>query len=143
MAFTQDQINRLGSSFLLIEPRIDDVVSVFYAKLFDAAPALRSLFPTDMDVQKTHMNSALKLVANNVGTLENLAEPLRQMGARHVAYGAQEAQFPVVRDIMVASLAEVAGYAWTPQLSSDWGGALDAVAGYMIEGMRQGHEQAA
>ncbi len=143
MAFTEEQINRLGSSFQLIEPRLDDVVSVFYTKLFDAAPALRSMFPDDLGGQKKHMNSALKLVANNVANIEKLAGPLREMGARHVGYGAQEAQFPVVRDIMVDSLAEVAGYVWTPQLSSDWGAALDAVAGYMIEGMRGEQAKAA
>jgi hemoglobin-like flavoprotein len=141
--FTQDQINRLGSSFQIIEPRLDDVVFAFYTKLFDEAPSLRSMFPQDMGGQKKHMNSALKLVANNIDNLENLAEPLREMGARHIAYGAEEAQFPVVRDVMVASLAEVAGYTWTPQLSSDWGEALDAVAGYMIEGMRGAQTKAA
>jgi len=143
MAFTEEQITRLGSSFQLIEPRLDDVVSTFYTKLFDAAPALRASFPTDMSGQKSHMNAALKLVAQNIGNLENLAEPLRQMGARHIGYGAEEAQFPVVRDVMVDSLSDVAGYAWTPQLSSDWGAALDAVSAYMIEGMRGAQSKAA
>ena len=101
------------------------------------------MFPEDMDSQKTHMNGALKLVIKNITNLENLADPLREMGARHIGYGAEEAQFPVVRDVMVASLAEVAGYAWTPQLSSDWGAALDTVAGYMIEGMRGTQAKAA
>ena len=143
MAFTEEQIARLGSSFQLIEPRLDDVVSVFYTKLFEAAPALRASFPKDMSGQNGHMNAALKLVAKNITNLENLAEPLRQMGARHIGYGAEEAQFPVVRDVMVESLANVAGYAWTPQLSEDWGAALDAVAGYMIEGMRDAKSKAA
>ncbi len=143
MAFTDEQINRLGSSFQLIEPRLDSVVSVFYTKLFETAPALRASFPSDMSGQRGHMNAALKLVAKNITNLENLAEPLRQMGARHIEYGAQEAQFPVVRDVMVASLADVAGYAWTPQLSADWGAALDAVSSYMIEGMREAQAKAA
>ena len=143
MAFTEEQIARLGSSFQLIEPRLDDVVSVFYTKLFEAAPSLRSAFPKDLAGQMGHMNAALKLVAKNITNLENLAEPLRQMGARHIGYGAEEAHFPVVRDVMVASLADVAGYAWTPQLGADWGAALDAVAGFMIEGMREAQSQAA
>ncbi len=143
MSFSQEQIERLESSFQLIEPRIDQVVEVFYNNLFDAAPDLRAAFPKDLTAQQAHMNSALKLVAKNIGNMENLAEPLRQMGARHVGYGAQEAQFPVVRDIMVKSFGEVAGYAWTSQLASDWGSALDVVAGYMIEGMRGSESKAA
>jgi hemoglobin-like flavoprotein len=143
MPFTEEQINRLGLSFQLIEPRLDDVVSVFYTKLFEAAPSLRSMFPENMGGQVSHMNTALKLVAKNITNLDSLAEPLREMGARHVGYGAEEGQFPVVRDILVESLSEIAGYAWTPQLSSDWGAALDTVAGYMIEGMRGAQSKAA
>lgn len=143
MSFTESQLERLGASFQLIEPRLDEVVTTFYAKLFEAAPSLRSMFPTDLKGQKIHMNSALKLVAKNIANLDALAEPLRDMGTRHVGYGAEEAQFPVVRDLMIASLSDVAGYAWTPQLSSDWGEALDVVAGYMIEGMQESQSKAA
>jgi hemoglobin-like flavoprotein len=143
MAFNQDQIDRLSSSFALVEPRLDDVIATFYTKLFETAPSVRELFPDDMSGQKKHLGSALKLVAQNVSDIEKLADPLRQMGARHVGYGAQEAHYPVVRDTMLFALSEVAGYAWTPQLNDDWGAALNAVAGYMIEGQQQAEAKAA
>ncbi len=143
MAFTEEQINRLAASFALVEPRMDAVISTFYTKLFETAPAVRSMFPADMSGQEKHLGSALKLVAKNVANIENLAEPLREMGARHAGYGTQEAHYPVVRDTMIFALSEVAGYAWTPQLSEDWGTALNAVAGYMIEGQKQAESKAA
>ncbi len=143
MDFDEDLVARLTTSFRIIEPQIDEVVSIFYTRLFESAPHIRSMFPNDMGRQKKHMVNALLLVAKNVPNIENLIEPLREMGARHIDYGAQEAHFPIVRDTMVYALKQVAGYTWTPQLDADWTHALDVIAGYMIEGMREAHAQAA
>jgi len=143
MALNQAQIDRLTSSFQAVEPQLDLVVSVFYGKLFETAPAIRSMFPDDLGKQKQHMVSALMLVAKNIPNIENLAVPLREMGARHVGYGAEEAHFPVVRNTMVFALGEVAGYIWTQQIADDWSTALDAIAGYMIEGMNESKAKAA
>lgn len=143
MAFNEDQINRLSLSFKIIEPRLGEVISSFYTKLFETAPQVRGLFPAEMDEQEKHLGSALKLVAQNAADIENLAGPLREMGARHAGYGTEEAHYPVVRDTMLFALAEVAGYAWTPQLNEDWGSALNAVAAYMIEGQQQAQAKAA
>ena len=134
MAFTEEQLTRLGSSYQLVEPKLDEVVADFYTRLFDAAPSVRSMFPQDMSGQQNHLASAIKLVAQNVGNIENLADPLREMGARHVGYGAQEEHYPIVRDTLVGSLAHIAGSAWNEDLTDDWTQALNAVAGYMIEG---------
>ncbi len=143
MAFDNDLINRLSTSFRIIEPQLDEVVTVFYRQLFEAAPQIRSMFPDDLGRQKKHMVNALLLVAKNVPDIENLIEPLREMGARHISYGTREEHFPIVRDTMVYALGQVAGYTWTPQLNDDWTHALDVISGYMIEGMRQAHAQAA
>lgn len=140
MALKQDQIERLGASYQLLEPRLDQLVSDFYDRLFLAAPQVRSMFPQDMSNQKQHLGGAIKLVAKHIANIDQLAQPLREMGARHVGYGAQEAHYPVVRDTLVASMAEISGYAWTQNLTNDWTAALNAVAGYMLEGA-QAHEQ--
>ncbi len=143
MPFSEDQINRLATSFRIVEPQLDEVVAIFYTRLFEAAPHFRSMFPNDLGRQKKHMVNALLLVAKNVPNIENLADPLREMGVRHKDYGAEVAHFAIVRDTMVYALAQVAGYTWTPQLNEDWMQALDVIAGYMIEGMNGAHAQAA
>lgn len=134
MSFSEDQIDRLASSYALLEPRLDTLVENFYDRLFTTAPGVRSMFPDDMSTQRSHLASALRLVAKNIANIDSLAEPLRAMGARHIGYGAQEAHYPVVRDTLVASMAEVADDAWTDRIGADWKAALNAVAGFMIEG---------
>lgn len=128
---------RLTASFELLAPRAAHVVERFYDKLFEAAPAARALFPADMAAQKRHLATALALVVRHAANLPELAEPLREMGARHVRYGAAEAHYPIVRDVLVATLAEQAGTSWSVELTRDWRAALDAVASYMLEGARR------
>jgi len=130
-------IERIRSSFQLLAPRGQDVVNDFYERLFRTAPSVRPLFPDDMSGQKGHLLAALGLVVKHADNLGALTEPLHEMGARHVGYGAQPAHYGVVRDTLLATLAQFAGGAWTPQLEADWTAALNAVAGVMLEGARK------
>lgn len=116
---------------------------MFYQRLFETAPQVRGLFPDAMERQKKHMTAALLLVAKNIADLEYLRGPLEQMGKTHIGYGAQEAHFPVVRDNMIAAIAEVTGDTWTDELNQDWTMALDTIAGYMIDGIRDVESKAA
>lgn len=128
---------RLTTSFELLAPRAEQLVERFYTRLFEAAPAARALFPADLTAQRRHLAAALALVARNAANLPGLAEPLREMGARHVRYGATAAHYPLVRDVLLATLAEQAGTGWSEQLAQDWRAALDVVAGFMLEGARR------
>jgi hemoglobin-like flavoprotein len=51
-----------------------------------------------------------------------------------VGYGARPEHYPVVAEVLIASMAAVAGPAWTPEYEQAWGDALGVVAAVMIEG---------
>ena len=51
-----------------------------------------------------------------------------------MAYGARPAHYPVVGEVLIASMAEVAGEAWRPEYERAWAAAFDIVAGAMLEG---------
>jgi nitric oxide dioxygenase len=59
---------------------------------------------------------------------------LRDLGARHVKYGAEPEHYPVVGEVLIASMAEIAGPAWRPEYERAWGKAFGIVAGAMLEG---------
>lgn len=128
----------LKASFKAVEPRANEVVDRFYEKLFTTAPGVRSLFPKDMGAQKRHLLAALSLVVKDSHRLEVLAAPLREMGKRHVAYGAKPEHYPVVRDTLLATLAEFAGSLWTGPMAAAWEGAINSVAGVMLAGAAEG-----
>lgn len=128
-------LEALETSFDLVAPRGDELMDVFYARLFAAAPAVEPLFAgTDLRRQKTMLLGALVLLRKSLRNLDGIVPTLRELGAKHVAYGAVPAHYPVVGAVLLASMAEVAGEAWTQEFQAAWSEAYGVVAGAMLEG---------
>jgi methyl-accepting chemotaxis protein len=129
------QVELLETSFDLIAPDGDRLMDEFYARLFATAPAVKPLFAgADLRRQKAMLLSALVLVRKSLRDLDRLVPSLRALGARHVAYGAEEAHYAVVGEVLLASMAQIAGDAWRPEYAAAWADAYAVVAGVMIEG---------
>jgi methyl-accepting chemotaxis protein len=132
------EIDTLETSFDLIAPRGEELVDIFYRRIFEAAPAVEPLFArTDMRKQKAMLLATLVLLRKSLRDLEAITPKLRQLGARHVGYGARPEHYPVVADVLLASMAEFAGEAWTPEVAAAWAGALNLVATAMLEGAEE------
>jgi hemoglobin-like flavoprotein len=128
-------LKALETSFDLVAPRGDELMDTFYARLFAAAPAVRPLFAaTDLSRQKTMLLGALVLLRKSLRDLDAIVPKLRDLGARHVAYGAKPDHYPVVGQVLIASMAEVAGDAWRLEFERAWSAAFDVVAGAMLDG---------
>jgi nitric oxide dioxygenase len=128
-------LHALEESFDAIAPRGDELVEVFYSRLFETAPAVIPLFAhTDMKRQKEMLLATLVLLRKSLRDLEAIVPKLRELGARHVAYGALPEHYPVVGEVLIASMAAVAGPAWNSEYEVAWGEAFGIVAGAMIEG---------
>ena len=130
-------LEALETSFDLVAPRGDELMDVFYARLFEAAPSLKPLFAgSDFKVQKTMLLGTLVLLRKSLRDLGAVVPKLHDLGARHVAYGARPEYYPVVGSVLIASMAEVAGDAWTPEFERAWAAAFEVVSGAMLEGAR-------
>jgi methyl-accepting chemotaxis protein len=128
-------LDALETSFDLVAPRGDDLVDDFYARLFATAPAVKPLFAaTDLRKQKAMLLAALVLLRKSLRDLDAIVPTLRRLGARHVAYGAQPAHYPVVGEVLIASMAEIAGEQWRPEYERAWAEAFAVVAGVMLAG---------
>ena len=131
-------LNALETSFDLVAPRGDELMDVFYARLFSAAPAVRPLFATtDFQRQKAMLLGTLVLLRKSLRDLDAIVPKLRELGARHVAYGARPEHYPVVGNVLIVSMAEIAGSAWVPAYEEAWREAFGIVAGAMLEGAAQ------
>jgi nitric oxide dioxygenase len=130
-------LEALETSFDLVAPRGDELMDEFYARLFEAAPAVKPLFPEDMRRQKTMLLGALVLLRKSLRDLDAIVPKLRELGARHVAYGAEPEHYPVVGTVLIASMAAIAGDAWTSEFEAAWSEAYGIVAATMLEGADQ------
>jgi hemoglobin-like flavoprotein len=128
-------IEALETSFDLVAPRGDELMERFYARLFDAAPAVQPLFAgADMARQRQMLLAALVLLRQSLRDLDSVVPALRKLGARHVAYGARPAHYPVVGAVLIGAMEAVAGDAWEPRYGEAWGEAFGVVAAAMLEG---------
>jgi nitric oxide dioxygenase len=127
-------VTALETSFDHVAPRGDELMDEFYGRLFAAAPAVRPLFPDDLRRQKTMLLGALVLLRKSLRDFDAIASKLRDLGARHVAYGALPDHYPVVGRALLDAMAAVAGDAWTDGYEAAWSDAFDVVAATMLEG---------
>jgi methyl-accepting chemotaxis protein len=130
-------VDTIETTFDLVAPRGDELMDVFYARLFAAAPAGGPLFAaTDIRRQKAMLLRALVLVRESLRDTDALVAKLRELAARHGAYGATPEHYIVVGEALIASLAEVAGEAWRPEHELAWGAAFALIADAMLSGDR-------
>src|SRR3954471_166913 len=127
-------INSLETSFDAIAARGEELVEDFYNRLFAAAPPLRGLFPEDMKRQRAMLLGALVLLRKSLRDLDRIVPTLKQLGARHVAYGAVPEHYPVVGEALIAAMAEVAGDGWNLRYAAAWEEAFRVVASAMLAG---------
>jgi hemoglobin-like flavoprotein len=128
-------LQALETSFDLIAPRGEELMDEFYARLFEAAPAVIPLFAgTDLKRQKAMLLGTLVLLRKSLRNLHAIVPALYELGARHVAYGAQPEHYPVVGEVLIGAMASVAGPAWSAEYEAAWTKAFGVVAGAMIDG---------
>ncbi|MCS6328133.1 MAG: PAS domain S-box protein [Nitrospira sp.] len=133
-------IELLESSFKLVAPQGDALVTRFYERLFEKYPAVKPLFKNaSISEQKKKLLASLVLVIQNLRHPEKLTPVLQDMGARHVRYGAKPAYYDAVGENLLAVLGEFAGEAWTPEVSQAWTDAYAAIKTIMLEGAKRGH----
>lgn len=108
--------------------------NAFYTRLFQVAPVVRPLFPEDMFEQSEKLWNSIVAVVEFAEDLDRLRPVLRQMGARHVAYGAQPEHYAAVVDTLLDTIAQTMGESWTAPQARAWSHVLARVADMMIEG---------
>lgn len=127
-------LEALETSFDLLAPRGDELMDLFYTRLFEAAPTVRPLFPTDMQRQKTMLLGALVLLRKSLRNLDEIVPKLRDLGARHLAYGARPEHYPLVGETLIGAMAELAGTNWQQAYEQAWSNAFNLVAATMLAG---------
>jgi methyl-accepting chemotaxis protein len=128
-------VETLEKSFDLVAPQGDELMRTFYDNLFEAAPSVRPLFAdVDMERQRQALLNMLLVLRESLRDLDDIVPDLEELGARHVEYGAQAEHYPVVGEVLIGAMAEVAGDAWKPEYTSAWQEAYQVVQGVMLSG---------
>lgn len=134
------EVETLEESFDLVAPQGDELVRRFYDRLFETAPEVKPLFErVDMDGQRQALLNMLVVLRESLRDLDDIVPDLEDLGERHVDYGAQAAHYPVVGEVLIGTMAEMAGDSWKPEYTAAWQEAYGVVQGVMLAGADKAH----
>lgn len=129
---TPGQVILVQTSFSKVAPISDQAATMFYDRLFEIAPQVRSMFPADMTEQRGKLMVMLSAVVNGLGNLPSILPAASALARRHVGYGAKAAHYPVVGAALLWTLEQGLGEAWTPEVADAWTAAYGTLSTYMI-----------
>jgi hemoglobin-like flavoprotein len=126
------QVKLVQESFAKVVSISEQAAVIFYDRLFEVAPAVKSMFPADMTEQRKKLMGMLAAVVNGLSNLESILPAASALAKRHVGYGAKPEHYPVVGGTLLWTLEKGLGEAWTPDVAAAWTAAYGTLSGYMI-----------
>lgn len=133
---TTFDVGLVQSSFRKIVPIADQAAALFYARLFELDPALRSLFRGNIEEQGRKLMSMLAMTVASLDRLDSLVPAIRALGARHNHYGAIEEHYASVGAALLWTLEKGLGPEFTPAVASAWTQTYTLLANIMIAAQR-------
>jgi len=119
-----------------VVPVADRFSAAFYQRLFDAHPALRSMFPGDLGEQQRKLVDELAFIVDNLGQLPPLVERATELGRRHGEYGVEPSHYEEVLDVFMSALRSVLGERVTDEVDSAWRLAYRLASELMMQGAK-------
>jgi nitric oxide dioxygenase len=119
-------------SFAKVAPISEQAAVLFYDRLFEIAPKVKSMFPADMTEQRKKLMATLAVVVNGLGNLESVLPAASALARRHVSYGAKAEHYPAVGAALLWTLQQGLGDGWTPEVAEAWATAYGTLSGFMI-----------
>ena len=129
---TPDHVKLVQESFAKVAPISETAAVLFYDRLFEIAPKVKAMFPTDMTEQRRKLMATLAVVVNDLGNLESVLPAASALAKRHVSYGAKAEHYPVVGSALLWTLEKGLGDGWTPDVAEAWTAAYGTLSGFMI-----------
>ena len=130
---TPEQIALVQQSFAKVAPIADRAAIIFYERLFQLAPQIKAMFPSDMTEQRRKLMAALTVVVNGLSNPDTLLPAASALARRHVAYGARAEHYPIVGAALLWTLEQGLGEAWTAEIADAWTVAYGTLSTFMIE----------
>jgi hemoglobin-like flavoprotein len=117
---TVHDIALVRASFAKVLPLKEIAADLFYDRLFEIAPPLRPMFPTDLKAQKTKLMAMIATAVGGLDNLDALVPPVKALGARHAGYGVTAAHYGTVAEALLWTLERGLGDDFTPDVRAAW-----------------------
>jgi hemoglobin-like flavoprotein len=132
---TPEQLDAVEDSLMRIGPRLDDVASCFYERLFELEPGLRRLFPHDLATQQQKFSAQLRVVMQAIRHYDEFTAHAAALAAVHRDHHVNADGFRVAGVALRAALCEVVGDSWNDDLAQAWQRAYELTAEAVLAAM--------
>jgi hemoglobin-like flavoprotein len=133
-ALSSHQVELVQKSWRSVQLVGDTAAEMFYGKLFSLEPTVRSLFKNDLRDQGRNLTAMISVAVHKLDQPEKILVAVRQLGARHAAYGVRDHHYASVGAALIWTLERSLGDAFTPEVRTAWHAAYDLLANAMREG---------
>lgn len=134
---TPEQVELVQTSFRSVMPIADKAAELFYGRLFETNPEVKSMFPEDLTEQRKKLMASLATVVSGLSQPETVLPAIKELGARHAKYGAEAAHYEPVGAALIWTLGQGLGDAFTDDVRDAWIAAYGILSSTMIEAAEQ------
>ena len=128
---TPDHVTMVQESFKKVVPIAGAAADLFYSRLFEIAPDVRSLFPDDLADQKKKLIAMLATAVTNLHNPDTIVPAVESLGKRHATYGVTGKMYEPVGAALLWTLEQGLGPDFTPPVKAAWTETYVTLAGVM------------
>jgi hemoglobin-like flavoprotein len=132
---TPNHVALVQTSFASVAPIAGVAADLFYDRLFETAPDVRRMFPSDLAEQKKKLMTMLGTAVAGLARPDALLPVVRALGVRHAGYGVTAGHFAPVGAALIWTLEQGLGEAFTADVKAAWVEVYGVLSRTMIEGM--------
>src|SRR5688572_22826292 len=128
------QVGLVQASWKQVVPIADQAAHLFYGRLFELDPKLRTLFKEDMGEQRRKLMAMLAAAVEGLDRPQALLPVLRELGRKHLGYGVEPRDYGTVGAALLWALEQGLGAAFTAEAREAWTETYSLVASTMQSG---------
>ena len=117
---TPEQVNLIKTSWAKVTPISEVAADIFYNKLFELDPELKSLFKGNMKDQGRKLMAMINTAVNGLDNLEAIVPAVEDLGKRHVGYGVKDKDYDTVGTALISTLEVGLDKAFTDDVKDAW-----------------------
>ena len=134
---TPETITLVKSSWEKVKPISETAADLFYGKLFEIDPSLKSMFPEDMKEQGRKLMAMINTAVNALDKLDTIVPAVQDLGKRHVDYGVKDEHYATVAQALIWTLGQGLGDDFTDEVKAAWTDTYNILATTMMDAAKE------
>lgn len=134
---TPEQISLVRDTWEQVVPIADQAAELFYGKLFELDPSLKSMFTGDMKEQGQKLMRMIGIAVDHLDKLDEVVPAVQELGVRHLEYGVKNSHYNTVAAALLWTLGRGLGDAFTTEVMAAWTDVYNLLANTMMDAARE------